>query len=75
MTPLKISGATARLAGGSEEVRPLFVRQVDDCLVSRWEPTQKELDTLFDGGSVEVWVQGNSHPPLYIGVAPLEEGL
>jgi len=75
MTPLKISGATARLTGSSEEVRPLFVREVDGCLVSRWEPTQKELDILFDGGSVEVWVQGAAHPPLYIGVAPLEEGL
>ena len=74
MIPLRISNATTKMTGSTEDVRPLFVREVDGCFVSRWEPTPEELDILSVGGSVEVWVQGGQ-PPIYIGVAPLEEGI
>ena len=72
MIPLRISNATAKMFGGTDDVRPLFIRQVGGCFVSRWEPTPEELNILSSGGSVEVWVQGGQ-PPIYIGVAPLEE--
>lgn len=70
MIALRIEGAThvMRAPIGSEGVTDLYVRQIDDCVVSRWEPTPDELATLNKGGSVELWVMGGQ-PPVALKVA------
>lgn len=73
MIPLRIEGATAKMVGSTEDVRPLFVREIEGCYVSKWEPTPDELDILNKGGAVEVWIKG-MQPPIFIGAAPFYEG-
>lgn len=50
---------------------PLYVKQVDECFVSRFEPTPEELAVLNAGGSVELWIVG-CQPPIHIRSAPPE---
>lgn len=70
MVPLNIEGSDVVLRGGRDGVRDLFARRVDNCLVTRWEPTPDELKTLNNGGSVELWVWGTrSHPPVMLQTA------
>lgn len=70
MVPLNIAGSDVVLRGGRDAVRYLFARQVDNCLVTRWEPTPDELKMLNEGGSVELWVWGTrSHPPVMLQAA------
>ncbi len=69
MIPLKIEGADMRLDGNGT-VRPLYVKIEDGCYISRWELTPEELEMLNQGGSVELWVDSSSHPPVFITTAP-----
>lgn len=65
MIPLRIEGATLIMKappGKEGEVRDLHIARVDDCSVSRWEPTPDELAVLNAGGSVELWVMGRQPP-------------
>ena len=75
MIPLRIAGATHVMnpPGGKHDVRPLIVRQIEDCFVSRWEPTPGELAILNAGGSVELWVIGHQ-PPVALTAVPAEGG-
>lgn len=73
MQSMVIAGYTARLGappGLESEVRPLFIKRVGDCMVSRWEPSPSELALLNAGGSVDLWVLGTNHPPVSLVVSP-----
>ena len=77
MIPLRIKGATHIMGPprDCDEVNIVslhIIRTNDNCFVSRWEPTPKELDMLNNGGSVELWVLG-SQPPVDIQVAERED--
>lgn len=51
------------------DAQPLYAVVVQDCYVSRWEPTPDELAILMEGGSVELWVVG-MQPPVHIRAVP-----
>lgn len=70
MIPLRHERATVvmRAPPGQPEVRDLHVALIEDCSVSRWEPTPAELEILNAGGSVELWVQGRQPPVVLIAV-------
>lgn len=40
------------------DVQPLFVMQVENYCVSRWEPTPEDIENIKGGGCIELWVQG-----------------
>jgi len=71
MIPLCIANATHIMTAphGRDDVNDLHViKTACGCFVSRWEPTPKELETLKNGGSIELWISG-VQPPVYVGVA------
>ena len=72
MIHLRIIDATHRMdppPGSGPEIRPLFVRRVDDCFVSSWELTHDEIAMIQEGsGVVELWIMGNAHPPVALRV-------
>lgn len=37
-------------------------------MVSQWKPTAEELAVLLANGSIHLWVQGQAHPVVAIGV-------
>ena len=39
-------------------------------MVSFWRPTPEELAALNRGGTVALWVYGEAHPPVAVGVEP-----
>lgn len=39
-------------------------------MVSFWRPTGDELAALNRGGTVALWVYGEGHPPVAVGVEP-----
>lgn len=39
-------------------------------VVSYWKPTEHELKALVDGGTVALWVLGDTMPPVSVEVAP-----
>lgn len=69
MIPLHIEGATIKLMPIEHGDKPLYAREVWGCMVSKWEPTPDELDTLNKGGAVELWIKGTMHPPVFLAVA------
>ena len=71
MIALRIEGWTNRMVAPPEapEVADLYIRRVDGCCVSRWEPTPAELEMLNAGGSVELWVMGQQPPVMLTAVA------
>lgn len=72
MIPLVIEGANCTMGppeGMSNDVRSLRVKVVDDCFISRWEPTPDELIILVAGGSVELWCKGGM-PPVFVTAKP-----
>lgn len=66
MIPLRIDGADVIMRGNSPDVRDLHIKRIDGCLVSRWEPTPKELAALNAGGSIELWIMGSQQPPVML---------
>lgn len=70
MIPLKHEHATSKMVGppDRDDIRPLYVAEIEGCFVSRWEPTPEELTVLNNGGSVELWVMG-SQPPVMLTVS------
>lgn len=73
MIPMRIEGADLIMRGNGPGVRDLHVKRIDDCCVSRWEPTPDELAVLNAGGSVELWVIGGQ-PAVALQVAARVEG-
>lgn len=54
---------------GMENCESLYVKVIDDkWFVSRWEPTEDELESLNSGAIVELWVMGGQ-PVVGISVA------
>lgn len=39
-------------------------------LVTFWRPTTEEIVQLAEGGVVQLWVYGDRHPPVALGVEP-----
>jgi hypothetical protein len=72
MIPAHIANANVQLAKGQEEYttlpavfckvkgRPMFI--------TAWEPTPEELEKLNKGGKVLLFVSGDQHPPVKLGV-------
>lgn len=75
MIPLRIEGATTRIAGKEsltsrgDRILGIDVVVLDGVYVTRWEPTPDELAVLNAGGSVELQVLGHQ-PPVALTVAP-----
>lgn len=73
MLPLRIKDANRVMTAPDShpDVRPLHVRFVDGCSVSRWEPTMAEVQIIVEGGSVELWIIGQQ-PAVAIKAVPHE---
>ena len=57
-----------------DEVSSLRVYQNEKEIISRWRPTQDEIDDLQAGGSVWLRVWCNGMPPVHLGTeSPFEE--
>jgi hypothetical protein len=65
MIPVRIYGADVKLTSDAEDVHALWALRVDSFLVSAWEPTPKELESLNNGGKVLLFVKG-PHPAVMI---------
>lgn len=75
MIPNRIPGATHKFgapAGMEDQCSTLWVRALDGCLMSLWEPTPDELAALMDGGTVRLTIVGATHPPVALDVMPRE---
>jgi len=72
MLPLRIKGATRVLAESQDEYHALAIKDElldgHPVMVSRWEPTPRELKVLNEGGAVSLSIMGTIHPPVLIGV-------
>lgn len=77
MQPLRISNATRILAETQDEYIALAIcdRQIDGInhMFSVWEPNPKELEDLKNGGAVVLRIQGEIHPPVFVGTQPAPE--
>ena len=63
-----IEGANCLMKGNGEDVGDLAVIRTDNSFVSAWLPTPEELAALNAGAPVYLFIYGNSHPPVYVGV-------
>jgi hypothetical protein len=50
----------------------LHCTRTDTHVVSLWKPDEKELQALRHGGTVALWVIGETHPPLWVSAEPAE---
>ena len=69
MQSLVVEGYTVIFKGTSKDVSDLHVRELDGCLLSKWEPTPKELELLLNGAAVELWIKGSIMPPVALKVS------
>lgn len=44
-------------------------------LISFWRPDEQELEAIKNGANVMLWVYGNAHPVVSVGVEPAEMAL
>ena len=64
-----IEGANCIMRGNGEDVGDLpVVRTQDGQFVSAWLPTPDELAALNAGAPVYLFIWGEGHPPVYVGV-------
>jgi hypothetical protein len=51
---------------------PVTVTQVDGktAMVSFWKPDAADLEALAKGGSIALWIYGDVHPVVAVGVEP-----
>lgn len=63
-----IEGANCRMKGNGEDVADLMVIRTEDGFISAWLPTPDELRALNAGAPVYLFIYGNGHPPVYVGV-------
>jgi len=63
MTPFKFDGFNAVYRGTAElPCEDLPAKRTDKAVVTQWRPTRDELQTLCNGGSVELTVFGGQPP-------------
>ncbi len=84
MIALRIPGAT-RYLGAPMGWEPdaqghcahLAIRDVEitegPCMMSMWEPTPAEIESLQHGAPIILWVVGVAHPPVSISVGLMPE--
>jgi hypothetical protein len=61
MTPIKFDGFNC-IYKGAPGVEDLPAKREDGNVISRWWPSQKEIDVLVRGGSVELVIAGGQPP-------------
>ena len=74
MNPIKMANATRTLGYNHLEFDPLDILDIElsehrSVMVSFWQPSQKELENLTNGGAVELQVVGTVHPVVSLHVA------
>lgn len=68
MTPGAIEGANILLKGNGKDIQDVLAVRTDDSFVTAWFPTPDELAALNRGQPVYLFVVGNSHPAVFLGV-------
>lgn len=68
MLMASIEGANCLMKGDGDKVADLRVIRTEDTFISAWTPTPDELKALNSGAPVYLFIYGNSHPPVYVGV-------
>lgn len=63
-----IEGANCCMKGNGADVCDLMVLRTADSFVSAWFPTPAELTALNTGAPVYLFVYGDQHPPVMLGV-------
>jgi len=63
-----IEGANCIMRGNGEDVGDLPVIRTDTGFISAWLPTPDELAALNAGAPVYLFIWGEGHPPVYVGV-------
>lgn len=57
MTPIKFDGFNA-IYKGCDGVEDLPAKREDGNVVSRWWPSQEDIDSLVRGGAIELTIHG-----------------
>lgn len=63
-----IEGANCIMRGNGDDVADLHVVRDGNGFVSAWFPTPAELEALNKGAPVYLFIYGQSHPPVMLGV-------
>lgn len=63
-----IEGANCIMRGNGAEIADLKVVRTEDGFVSAWIPTPEEIAALNAGAPVYLFIYGDKHPPVYVGV-------
>lgn len=63
-----IEGANCLMKGNGDDVADLMVLRTSDGFVSAWFPTPEELVALNSGAPVYLFIYGQGHPPVSLGV-------
>lgn len=63
-----IEDANCLMKGNGADIGDLPVIRTDNGFISAWLPTPEELAALNRGAPVYLFIYGNGHPPVYVGV-------
>jgi len=63
-----IEGANCTMKGNGADIRDLRVLRGEDGFVSAWLPTPEEVAAIVRGAPVYLFIFGDVHPPVMLGV-------
>ena len=63
-----IENANCIMRGNGADIADLMVLRTENGFVSAWFPTPAELAALNQGAPVYLFIYGNAHPPVMVGV-------